>query len=335
MRKHTATFANFILRFGGKTLVDYLNEIVVPAFTDRSLVRSYGDRTSYQFYQVSVENLGSDTDPIGGIVGRFVKDTTLTRTQILDPKAGLKRDEQSMRSAPSAFFVLILNNHRLIYFPETAHAPDLSAFRSTAKAFIGLKREQFIQRQYDEAYENDAPVTKRQLGQIHPPHTLEIVPLTSSESIEDFVAGYEKLKSVQFKLLRPNDDIDAQEMFRDFRAFMEDLDPKTTRISVSNPEGLDKQHAVEAIHAASASGNQEVTLSGTDNHGNQIRGNNDRFKIGVEVSAPPRAKRRLAGTLYELFEELQDEGTIRIDSPSAGARRRVERAIRALLGIDQ
>jgi len=137
MRQHSAAFANFICKFGDKNLLDYAEEVVIPAFTRDTYVRSFGDRTHYHFYEVELLNLAEQGKyPIWVLAGRFIKDTELRREQIFDEEKGLIKDEQSMQSAPSAFFILILNNHRLIYFPETAHAPDLSAFKSTVRAAV-------------------------------------------------------------------------------------------------------------------------------------------------------------------------------------------------------
>lgn len=53
-------------------------------------------------------------DPLFLVYGRFVNNTVLSRTQILE-RGKLRASPGQMDSAPSAFFVLILNNHKLIY----------------------------------------------------------------------------------------------------------------------------------------------------------------------------------------------------------------------------
>src|ERR1700723_2454744 len=138
MRQHAATFANFICRFGDqKVLLDYAKEIVLPAFFDDTYIRSYGKKAQFFFHEVEQVVLNGDKEnPILGISGRFIKNTYLTREQIFDPEKGIVLDPANIQSSPSAFFLLILNNHRLIYFPETAHAPDLKTFRATLYDFI-------------------------------------------------------------------------------------------------------------------------------------------------------------------------------------------------------
>jgi hypothetical protein len=53
-------FANFLCRFGAdKVLLDYLEEIILPAFIDDTLIRTYGreNPSEYLFYETSVVNL--------------------------------------------------------------------------------------------------------------------------------------------------------------------------------------------------------------------------------------------------------------------------------------
>ncbi|MEW8194562.1 MAG: hypothetical protein AB2793_12700 [Candidatus Thiodiazotropha sp.] len=331
MRKHTATFANLTLKFGDKVLLDYAEEIVLPAFLDKTLVRTYGDTTHYHFYDMSVVKLETDT---AGVVGRLIKDTTLSRTQIYDPKEGLIKDEQSIRSSPSSFFVLILNNHRLIYFPETPYAPDLTAFKSTLTHFIRHKHKAFVDQQYEQLNEEDESkrVTKKELLEEHPLPTLEVIPLTSSESIDDFVRGYEKLKSIEFRFIEPNDEIDGEEMFDEIREYFGGLEPKNTKITSSNPDGLNKEKAVDVIHDATAGGTQEVKLVGVDEHGNQVKGNNEKFRVAVEVKDVPATKRGLTNRLFELFADLVEDGVLPLPRPAASASARITRKIRSLLG---
>jgi len=81
---------NLICRFGDKkVLLDLAEEVVLPAFIDNSLVRSY-DKTSYFFYDVSpVVLLNNQHEQVIGIAGRFIKDTTLEREQIFENGKGL------------------------------------------------------------------------------------------------------------------------------------------------------------------------------------------------------------------------------------------------------
>jgi hypothetical protein len=147
---HTVSFANFICKFGDdKNLLDVAESIVLPAFLDVENLqpRSYQD-TKYFLFQTQLLNLGDEKNPMLAIAGRFVKDTTLRREQIFSPTLGLIKKTGKLDSSPSAIFVLLLNNHKLIYYPETAFAPTLSSFRSTAYSYIRQSQKIFVDAEY-------------------------------------------------------------------------------------------------------------------------------------------------------------------------------------------
>ena len=328
MRQHNAAFANFVCRFGEeKVLLDYGDEIVIPAFTRAANVRSYGDRTHFRFHNVDFVRLGEEGDvPVLALAGRFVKDTELTRHQVLDLNVGrLIRDEQSMRSSPSAYFVLILNNHRLIYFPETPYAPEFTSFEATAKQFLKREHGRYVERLYRAERETGERVTKKALYETHPSPTLEVVPLTGRDSIEQFLRQYDVLKRIDFRLVRPNDDIDAGEILGSVRALSDGVKSQRTSLSVANGEGLDKDAAAEAIVAATGTGNQEVKLNGVDQDGNKLSGNNERFQVNAPLDGVPETDRGLLSRLYQTYRRLVGRGTIR-----APAMDRESEKIRAL-----
>ncbi|MEG3663060.1 hypothetical protein [Celeribacter halophilus] len=318
MRQHNASFANFICRFGDKVLLDYAKRIVIPAFTKDTYVRSYGKRTHYHFYEVELMNLDeSDEDPIMVLAGRFVKQTELTRTQVFDDEKGLIRDEASLLSAPSAFFVLILNNHRLIYFPETPHAPDLNAFRVTAEHFLRQRHKEYVEALYEKSRGDDEPPTKKALNVAHPRPTLEVVPLTGKADIATFMRRFEKLKRINFRVVKPNDDINAGEILGQVRELSDALGSTNTKVTASSSDGLDIDAVIEAVTEATSSGNQDVSVSGIDTNGNNLSGNNEQFKLSAEIENVPLKKASLVKRLVEKFTQLKETGSI--NAPSAGA----------------
>src|SRR5687767_8238987 len=124
------SFANLICTFGNKGLLEYAESSVIPAFTDPTLNRRYGTHTSYFFHDVSLLRIEQPGEPVPllCVYGKFVHNTMLRRTQVYRPAQGLAPDVAEMESAPSAFFVLILNNHKLAYAHETPFAPSIKRF---------------------------------------------------------------------------------------------------------------------------------------------------------------------------------------------------------------
>lgn len=331
MRQHNATFANFICRFGEeKVLLDYAKRIVIPAFTKDTYVRSYGKKTHYHFYETELMNLaGDDDDPIMVLAGRFVKQTELTRTQIFDDEKGLVQDEASLLSAPSAFFVLILNNHRLIYFPETPHAPDLNAFRVTAQQFLRQRHKEFIDRRYEKTRGDDDAPTKKSLYEAHPRPSVEVVPLTGKADIATFMRRFEKLKRINFRVVRPNDEIDAGEILGQVRELSDALGSTSTKVTASSGDGLDIDAAIEAVTEATGSGNQDVSVSGVDTNGNALSGNNEQFRLSAEIENVPLKKASLVRRLVDKFTQLRSDGAI--NAPKADSNPTKVKKLKTLL----
>ena len=216
MRQHEALFANFILKFGDEDLLDYLDDVVIYSFTDDSLVR---ERRGSSFYLIDVEIV--DLVPGEGryaIAGRFIQDTVLRRTQIYKDGEGLIQDERTMQSSPSSFFVLTLEDHRLIYFAETIHAPELSSFKSTMAQFIRKKHRAFIDRVYEAGRDNAIRVTKKSLYEAHREPTLQIIPIASREGIDAFLRRYSRIKRLDLVVHTPNKEVDGSEVVNNLQA---------------------------------------------------------------------------------------------------------------------
>ncbi|MEM9014569.1 MAG: hypothetical protein AAGB02_05620 [Pseudomonadota bacterium] len=305
MRQNTLYFANFVLRFGEeKALLDYAEQILIPAFTDDTLIKSYTS-ASFYFYEARLERLNDDKDnPVMALTGRFIKDTELRREQIFDPKKGLIKDEKSIRSCPNAYFILVLNDHRLLYLPETRNAPGFGAFKNTALSFIREKHNQFIEQLQSEAKQSNEKLTKKALRTEHPSPSLEVLPIVAKDAIEDFVDRYAVLKQIDFRLISPNEEIDTKSLLADVRQHLgQELNASSTKVTTRNSKGLDLTSAREKLVEASDSDNREIILSGTDKSGNLLKGDNDSFKVETPIETVPSERKRLNRVLFDAFRD--------------------------------
>jgi len=121
-------FANLIYRFGDElVLLDLADEVVIPAFTNTELRRATRGGT-YFFLNVQISEVPDVEEglpPLLVVHGKLVNDTLMTRDQFYSNETGLVVMPQSMPSAPTSFFALILNSHKLLYVPELEDAPSL------------------------------------------------------------------------------------------------------------------------------------------------------------------------------------------------------------------
>ncbi|MGI8991368.1 MAG: hypothetical protein ACR2I2_17520 [Bryobacteraceae bacterium] len=186
-------------------LLDLAQEVVLPAFTDPALKRVTG-RGTYFFLRTTISEVPAVEGEPGLLVvhGEFVKDTLVTRDQFYTPEDGLVASQRSMPSAPTSFFTLILDNHKLLYVPEMEDAPSLGAFGATLQKFLGIKYRVYVDVLFEQAKISSEPQTKKQIYQEIPHPVLEILPLASRGSIEQFLQAFAKLKHLEVTILDTN-----------------------------------------------------------------------------------------------------------------------------------
>lgn len=301
-------FANFICRFGdNKVLIDLLEEIIIPAFQDDTLERDAG-HSQYFLHNVEIVELQKEDVPVLGIVGRFIQNTQLKRTQIYDGETNsLKKDEQAIQSSPSSIFVLILNNHRLMYLQETPSAPSLNSFKATIKKFINNKRDSHINSLY---IQNKKGITKKSLQSEFPKAILEIIPLGGKSDIRDFVQRFEVLESVKIKLAETNNELDNSDFFKELRKKQKLSNSDKVKLEYTNKDGLAKEYMTEELSAAASQGIANVALTGKDHQGNELKGNNDSFKINISIDNISHDLKEAGIQMFQRFQSLTNRNLI-------------------------
>lgn len=308
-------FANLTCRFGQDYfLLDFAREVVIPAFTDPGLRRKFG-QTSYFFLNVGIIDVQVEEidDSQLTVYGRIVKDTVLTRSQIYSPESGLVADEDSISSAPSAFFALDLNNHKLVYLPETPYAPSIAVFASTLQNFMRRKHTAFVRALYEAAKQTDEPRTLESIFQQYPSPDVEATPMASKGSIQEFLSSFAKLTHLEFRILNTNAEIQRQQTFRELREMKDQLRATKTKLVHDSKDGLDIEVAAEEIDASASAGNQAVVLAGTAADGTELRGSNDNFKLRVSAAdVPENPVARAVHLVKEYFKQVA-QGRLRPD----------------------
>lgn len=330
MRQNETVFANFILKFGDLDLIDLLEPVVLRAFTDDALYRTSHGSTFHLLDVRLMEFTAGEGDY--ALAGRFVRDTVLRRVQVYIPDEGLVHDEQELPSSPSSFFVLFLDNHRMIFRGETPNAPDLSLFKSTLSNFIDRKYDVYIREEH--ARRNalgGGRVTLKGIREEILPPNLNVIPITNSDSVEDFIGKYETLRRVELIVHKPNPDSDAEDLFEGMNEFRKKLGADEAKLSASEPQGLDPKGAIEALQSAGVTGNQTVRLSGIDADGNKLVGSNEDFSVRADIRIGQVSTRRTARLLKEKMDELVDAGILKVTNGSRTIRRHLRGLLQDLL----
>ncbi|UDQ77111.1 hypothetical protein LJQ72_05960 [Pectobacterium brasiliense] len=314
-------FGNYTLKFGDNfVLLDFLDEIVMPSFYEMNYVRSIKNRSDYFFINTEMVILDdSEEHPVIGIQGRIVKNTVLSRDQIISGNEIIE-DYDELETAPSSIFLLILNTHRLILCKEVSGAPSVENFRSTSQYCLTQRWNDYIDEIYKEEKEfrknSDLPrLTKKSLREDIPTPKLRITTLTDKKSLEDFIELFEKINRVSIKLLPTNqEEIDNDDFFwQEFGEIREQMNSQQASVLFTNPEdGLRHNAVLEQLESSSSLANSEFTLKGFDEAGDIMKGNNDNFSLTCEVKNLSKDINEAIPECYKEFEGLVADERIRL-----------------------
>ena len=355
---HPVHFANFICHVGDAELADALEDVVIPAFLSQEK-RSFRD-VRYFLHQVEVTTLQLAEGPAEPVIlGRLVKDMVVRSEQQFDATAGeLVKANEQLRTAPSAFFVLLLKSHKLVYCHETSGAPTLDAFKGTIGTFLSHARGALIQRMKDLASGGNAldlslvrkaspdamsesetleqlskGPTLKLLRSLIPDPELEVVPLGNEETLEEFIQRFKVLELASVRLLKRNAELDNDAFFEQVRGKADKAGSDVSTITLKSKSGLIKPVVAKQLQSA-ISGNAEVVLSGKDETEQRLRGNNDSFKTVAKVDAVPALPRSAATVLFGLFRTQIKKGLVKL-AKSSTSQEQLDRVDSVVAGMSK
>lgn len=314
---------NLTCRFGEKlVLLDLFDEIIHPAFFG-NLTRSY-DETKYFFEKVKLFK-SEEGDLV--IAGRLIKDTIIEREQIYVKGVGLVDSVQKLESAPSSVFALILKNHRLVYLRENRGAPSMETFRSTLLNFIRNKHRTFLEEKYREEKAKNSKANWTQVLEKFPLPTLELIPLTSDNDIEGFLAKYSLIKTVEFRFSDRNDETDNNDFFEDAQMRKDRIGSKLTTIKHANNKGLNKDMVTVEVKEGLSQGNQAIKVTGIDQNGDSLNGNNESFQVKIPFETSAKKPQTIAKKLVKKMSELAAQRIISLPIIEDSTKRKIQRII--------
>ncbi|HLL00296.1 MAG TPA: hypothetical protein VK539_06890 [Myxococcaceae bacterium] len=306
MPRHQVEFANVVVRAGESELLDLFDDLVWPALTNKQLKRTHGDST---FFISDCRGFVAHWNgkPQSVVIARIIKTTKLKREQYYDERQGIVADQRTLDSAPSGVFLLILNNHKLIYVHETAHAPPIGQVENTLRRFILATYDQLIRSKFSAHQKRGTPVTQRTLRTEFPRPDVDVIPLPHEGSIAEFINVFDVIKTIEVRLIRPNSEIDLNPFFKVARQEQERLKSKQTTITQRSTEGLSDTEAKRYVTAATRQGNARINVRGTDERGVKISGNNDNFNIKTYLNHVPKSITTIAKRLFTEFQKLAQD----------------------------
>ena len=294
--------ANFVCKFNDFNLMDLFDEITLNAFhrSDKWKIKN----GTFFFKDVDFFQYESDEEIIYALTGRFIRNTFLKREQYHDETTGeLIQDTKVLPSSPSATFVLILNNHRLIYLKETKHAPTLDMFKNTAETL--LKRET---RDYLLSLNQES---KKDFIQKYGLPSVRITPLTSEVRLAEFIQSYKKLETVKVTLKVRNDENDHSGFIDVLQEKSDAAGSKSTNLLYENKDnGLNKEVITQQLSDLTKQGNQSIRLIGKSYTDETLKGDNENFKIiqsinGLDLKNIVQTGKKLVTRFIKLIDQDQ------------------------------
>ena len=306
--------------------MDLFESVVYPAFfepRERSIKTS-----TYFFIDTQLVNLSEESDeqrntdevnrdnqeqieeiPDLAILGRFVKDTRLTREQRYDYESNeIVPDEDTLQSSPTAIFILLLKTHRLLYFGETYYSPPIGSFEATIKSFLIESHSAFLQRLYDEQPSDSKSYDA--LEREYPFPTLRITPLSNQDNLRSFVERYSKLETVEIQISTTNA-IDDTEFFHEWRSRKRDIRADKALLKYQNREtGLDKNEVIKETEDIISQADADIRFSGLDNDQNRLTGNLELLKLFVPMNITSHDAKEISKNAFRVYEQLIEQGKI-------------------------
>lgn len=300
---------NFTLTLGeGKNLLDVASDIVLPAFfSDLQHNYSAGQYFFSNVRLIQIERQrNSSEQPIVGVLGRFIKDTELRREQVYDRDTEeLVDDTQTLRSSPSAIFLLILNNHRLLYFKETDFPPSARNFQTAIRSFVLRKYRVFLESLEESGMSEEEAKTQ------YPKPNLRVVPLSNPSNLSNFVERYSILKSMEVKIYKNNNNLDNDPFFDTVSRKRAEVGASVTTFRHRNDsEGLNKQDVIGQLGPVVGQANSTIKLRGEDSSGNKLTGSLEDMKIEIPLETFPEPWQEKAEFLISTYNNLIEQGIV-------------------------
>lgn len=268
-----ATLANFncTMKKGKDTIpmLEFFNEIIYPALSDTKMCKET-KRNKYYISDLKLVNL--ENGPIA-LVGKHIKKTVLDIFPDYDSERGFIGKQSSAPSAPHSNFILLLNNHRVIYYSNESGAPTVNNFSTTVRHMINeyvlYKRKCIIQQlkalkqseaklnnatyfdeknnktkcfRYEykgEYYKDIADFHNRYLDIELPYPETNIVAIESQTLLEEAFKNIKKINKVEFKFYKPNNEpLNFDNIFEQTYSVLEKSNSTSLKTILNSPEEM-------------------------------------------------------------------------------------------------
>ena len=318
--KRRIELANLVIRYGEKKLLDMLEDVIWPLFKNAK-VKGEGEVEEYRFLNPQIDFIGKSKTPI--IFGQFIKIQNIEAVQKLNAKkTRIVPSSEEIQAAPSSFFVINLENHRIAFLGEVKRNPTLKNLEYCIKKLLSdewrLRWEGEKQRILKEKDLKKLPhkgevreEILKEAYKIAPRPEIRITPLPSLTDVNKHLDNYDKFTRLVISPLKTNDEYpDENEQF--LRAYVkqkENLDASSGHVEIKNgKKGLNDEKTKELINSA-ANSNFVVKIEGKDEDNDVLKGDLENLSVQIkeEIPAYTSSKER-ANFIFEKMKSILDKG---------------------------
>ena len=302
--------ANFTCRssIGDVELLDVFGEYVYEAMKNQEVPGSgRSEIRSYKFIDLKFQKINGEII----LYGRLVKNLNLAREQILKGEI-LIESYETMESAPSSFFVLILSNHKLLWVREKSRAPLLKDFKYVMEKMLERQREELVKEyilknQQILLLNNDKESLNRKAYSEYPELDISVTQIGNKIEIKEKLAKFENIYKIKLVALKRNNEMgtDLCALSRLMSQTQEGTGAKnvTTNINGDSKHPLNKEYATQLIEA-SADGNYEFKIKGCDSEKNIIEESNETVSLKTDINYVEKEDKLNSATMLGKFMTL-------------------------------
>lgn len=269
---------------GTKELLDIFSDYFYPTIKNQIGTGSRKNKETlfYRFIDLGITKIDNELV----LYGRFVKNLNIQREQILEGDK-LVESHNSMSSAPSSFFILILSNHKLLWIREVSRAPSLKDLNATLIKMLEKQRTELIAEYMDKKINGSIlKVNEKQIEleafTKYPQLELKITPLSNNVSISEKISKFDKIHKIILKVLKRNSELGSEfnnlaNTMSNTRDGLEATDIKA-EIKGNSRNPLNKEKTIEFLQGVS-DGNHEYRVTGIDENSNPIEESNETVSL--------------------------------------------------------
>lgn len=90
-------------------------------------------------------------------------------------------------------------------------------------------------------------LTHKELRERYPMPRLDVVPVAKNDRIDELMKEFERIEKIRFRLIRPNQETDASEVFQSVRDRFQPLKPSRLDVEMADSDGLKKSESISAV----------------------------------------------------------------------------------------